>query len=267
MDRHIELIDYRRLSRKRIILIAESISHAYARLEGDMPANYFAINFDVVYNSLIYPEYAINLEEGDDLGSQDDVKILGAYGPSTNTICLDAVLNDENDPLHHKKGFTFWHELGHAILHGEWLRTNPGTGEGRQVTVENSLSSTAEKRMEQQANLFASRAAIPQWFLNFVLESTFGLNRPIRYVGPATYQLFAWGVRNNCYVDSFHELCISIAYRIRSRFNGMSIESIANRVQESDFVVDLTDRTDRVGGSTPLFRTCPVSSGAALATA
>jgi hypothetical protein len=248
-------------------LIAEELSRSYARLVGDIPANFFTVNFDAVYDSLIYPQYGINLEEGDDLDYHDGEKVIGYYEAKSNTIFLDAVLNDANDLLRHKKGFTFWHELGHAILHGEWLRTHSGTMETRIVTVENSLSSAAEKKMEQQANLFASRAAVPQWFLNFVLKSTFQLTRPIRYIGPANYQLYAWGVRHESHVNSFHELCRNIAYRIRHRFNGLSIEAITYRIQESDYVIDVQDHVNRGTTKIPLFRTCPLSIEGMLASA
>lgn len=265
MDRKFELIDYRRLSRKRIISIAESLSDSYAKLYGSLPPNCFSISFDDVYDSLIYPTYGITLEEGDDLGFHNGEKILGCYEPIGNIIRLDALLNDPNDLRHHKKGFTFWHELGHALLHGEWFRTYPGTtSDKRIITFEDSLSSAAEGRREQQANLFAAHASVPIWWLNYVLKSTFDLNRPIRYIGPAKYQLYPWNDRRECRVETFQELCMDIAYLIRHRFSGMSIEVITNRIRESDYVVDVSDHRDQRTSSIPLYRTSPVFAQGAL---
>lgn len=151
MDRELEVIDYRRLGRKRIIEIAEKVSWSYALLHGKTPKNYFTLNFDAVYESYIYPTHGINLDETEDLKFDDHgEKVLGCYDPADNTIHLDPVLNDKEDLLHHKKGFTFWHELGHALLHGGWIRQRAGLVGTRLITTETSLTSDALAKMEQQ---------------------------------------------------------------------------------------------------------------------
>jgi hypothetical protein len=260
MDRQLEVIDYRRLSRKRIIEIAEGISWSYALLNGNVPTNYFTLNFDSVYDSYIYPTYRINLDENEDLDYHDGEKVLGCYDPEHNTIHLDPVLNDLDDLDHHRKGFTFWHELGHALLHGGWLRAHVGLIGTRLITTETSLSSDALAKMEHQANLFASRAAVPQWFLDFVMKSTFSLIRPIRYIGPSKYQLYPWGDCQQSYAETFQELCRIIAYPIRHRFGGLSIEAIANRVRESNWIDDVTGESKH-RGTLPLYRTSPHAAG------
>src|SRR3972149_6981769 len=97
MDRPFELLESHRLSKKRIIKINEQISRSYALLWEDFPANYFTINFELVYDMLVYPRYGISLEEGDDLGENNGEKILGFFDAGTNTIALDQVLNDKDD--------------------------------------------------------------------------------------------------------------------------------------------------------------------------
>jgi hypothetical protein len=44
------ILNPHRLSRNRIIGIAEQISRSYALLHGDLPANFFTINFELVYD-------------------------------------------------------------------------------------------------------------------------------------------------------------------------------------------------------------------------
>jgi hypothetical protein len=253
-----------RLSRKKIVLIAETLTRSYARMHGDTPKNYFTINFDHVYDTLVYPRYGILLEEGDDLGECNGEKILGYYDAFTNTISLDGILNDTSDLISRKKVFTAWHELGHAILHRAWVRTHVGQfSDGRIVTVESAISMEASRKLEQQANLFASHAAAPQWFLDFVIQSTYDLNRPIRYVGPARYWLEVWGCRRMCPICTFAELCMNIAYHIRHRFGGLSIESLSYRVHSSRWVTDVTLPSRPC--PTPLFRTAPIHVSSVLA--
>jgi hypothetical protein len=263
-EHSLDSIDPLRLSRKQIVAIAEQLSRSYAWLHGDFPANYFTIGFDHMYDTLIYPKYGISLEEGDDLGEHNGEKVLGYYDANANTIALDSILNDKSDLVSAKKVFTSWHELGHALLHGSWLRAHPGRyADGRVITVESGILPETVDRFERQANLFASHAAVPQWFLDFVLESTFRLTRPIRYVGPARYWLEVWGCKKICPVSRFQELCVDIAYQIRRRFGGLSIEALSYRVRASRWVVDVTESVLPL--SMPLLRTAPIQVGAALA--
>jgi hypothetical protein len=206
------------------------------------------------------------LEEGDDLGEIDGEKVLGYYEAQTNTISLDAVLNNSSHPLHWKKTFTFWHELGHALLHGEWMRRNPGSCPDSQlITVESDISASTTKRLEQQANLFAARAGAPQWFLNFVLESTFRLTRPFRYIGPGTYWLDVWGCARLRTVSSFEDFCRNISYQVRHRFGGMPIESLTYRVMESEWVIDVSEEIQSSEQSFRAYRSAPFPVGESFA--
>jgi hypothetical protein len=266
MDRVPEVTDPLRLSRKRLIGTAEQISRSYALSNGEWPANYFTINFDHIYDNFIYPNYGISLEEGDDLGYDDDgEKVLGFFDATTNTISLDGALNNRDELIHAKRVFTAWHELGHAILHGDWLRSHPGRFKGgRIITTESALNEQTTDRFERQANLFASHSAAPSWFLDFVLKSTFSLTRPIRFVGPAPYWLDVWGRRKICHPATFHELCRDIAYQVRHRFGGLSVEALTYRVQSSQWTLDVS--TTAPAAISPLLRTAPVHVSAMLMT-
>jgi hypothetical protein len=257
MDRRFEELDPLRLSRRQIVSIAERVTKVYALIHGDDAFELFSIHFDLVYDELIYPKYGISLEVGDDLGYENGEKVLGYFDAWTNTIALDRVLADKNNPYFVKRGFTAWHELGHAVLHGGWMRNHVGRCvNGRIVTLDSSISTETSGKLERQANLFAAHAAMPLWFVDSVLASTFELTRPIRYIGPRTYQLYIHGCRRTCSAKDFRELCIYIAYYIRHRFGGMSVESLSYRVAESTWLADTTTHEDpRV-----LLRTSPTIS-------
>lgn len=255
-----------RLSRRRIVEIAEDLSISYKRMSLDCPDILFTISFDHLYDSLIYPEYGISLEEGEDLGEVDGEKILGYYDYTNNVIVLDAILDDRSQLISRKKAFTAWHELGHALLHGAWLRANAAVHrDARVVTCESSFSSYTTDRLERQANLLAAHAAAPTWFLDYVLKSTFRLARPIEFRGPYEYWLEVHGIRKLTYAENFRELCLGIARQIQHRFGALSIESLSYRVEESVWVSDVTraySNPERLFRSIPVTETTFVPCGA-----
>jgi len=260
-----EFFNPMRISKSRIIQIAESLSYSYVQLHGSTPKDFFSISFDHVYDTLIYPQYEIALEEGDSLGMDGEKKILGHYDVLAATISLDAALCDKSNSLSSKKAFTFWHELGHAFLHTEWLRTQIARfPDGRFITTDLSISPETTEKLERQANLFASHAAVPSWFLDFVLKSTFNLDHPIFYRGPNTYWLDVWGQRKLCEIGSFSELCRMIAYNIRNRFGGLSIESLTYRIESSPLLINVSHEKTM---PPRLMRAASVEFDAALATA
>jgi hypothetical protein len=66
-----------RLTNKKIIGIAEDISILYAQLNGEVHPDLFSIAFDQVFDTVIYPQYEILLDEESDLGFHQDEKVLG----------------------------------------------------------------------------------------------------------------------------------------------------------------------------------------------
>lgn len=228
-----------RMSNKRIIAEAESLFRSFVEVVGfDIAA--LGINFNLIYDEVIYPKYEILLVEDEDLGHSDDgEKILGRFDPESNTVFIDANL-DARDP---RRAFTCWHEMGgHAILQGDWLRSElKRLGRSRGIiTTESMLSPDVESRLERQANLFASHAAAPSFFLDAAIRCAFQLRNPYRYVGPRCYTFSLKSGTKTRLVESFPDLCMQIANFIKRRFGGLSSEALSYRVAESPWVIDLT---------------------------
>jgi hypothetical protein len=200
------------------------------------------MNFDHIYDNYIYPEYGIGLEEGYDLGfDEDGKKILGRFDPVSNTAYIDASLgNGGGDP---RRAFTCWHEVGgHGVLQGEWLRRELArlNCPGYITTTEEVIGGTTLYELERQANRFAAYAAAPTWFLQGILQATFQTTRPVRYVKPTGYSLVVNGHTVHCYAADYNDLCRRVAYYISSRFGGLSLQALGYRVAEVGFVIDST---------------------------
>lgn len=234
-------------SPRRIVETAENISRQYALLvEPELAL--MAISFDGAYEQVIYPDFGIVLVEDEDLGFDDDgKKILGQYDPWENTAFIDASLHSTTrDP---RRTFTCWHEVGgHGILQGDWLRQQLGRNRRGDcvITTEDSIDLATTHALERQANVFASHAGAPTWFLNHAIRETYRVTRPIRYVGPGKYCL---DVRGHCQrydVEDFNDLCRVLALNIQWKFGGMSIEALSYRIEDTPFVVDVTRRSFRL---------------------
>lgn len=228
-------------SRQEIIRRATELVRGYAEYVGNDFA-LLGVNFDVIFEEYIYPEYEIELIETHDLGiDEDGEKVLGFFQPELNRVYIDRIL--QNDP---RRVFTCWHEVGgHAILQGDWLRREINrTGMVREiVTTAPMLSPDVVGTLEWQANLFAAHAAAPSGFVGHVIQQTFGLRRPFRYIGPGQYSFSLSSGTRIRKVGSFSELCNCIAFYIKHRFGGLSVEALSYRVAESRWVINSIDRT------------------------
>lgn len=233
-------------SRQEIIRRATGLIGRYAHCVGNDVAMLW-INFDVVFNEFIYPEYEIELIEDCDLGCDDSgEKVLGYFQPSRNCVFIDRSL--KSDP---RRSFTCWHEVGgHAILQGDWLRqemSRAGVACGIKTTAP-MLTPKAEGALERQANLFAAHAAAPSGFVSYVIRQTFGLgNRLLLYTGPRQYSFALSSGTRIREVADFSEFCSCVAYYIKHRFGGLSVEALSYRVAESKMVVDTTPRPSPLG--------------------
>ena len=227
------------LSRHTIIREAEDLTKRFARVFGLKPP-LLAINFDLVYEHVIYPEYEICLVEDQDLGHCDDgAKILGIYEPLSNTVYIDETIGPTSGDA--RRTFTLWHEVGgHGILQGNWLRAelNRLRRSSAIITTEESLDKDTSDTLEQQANLFAAYSAAPTWLLNYAIKTTFDVTRPIRYIGRRKYCLDVRHTTRFYDVENFNELCRIIAHHIKWLFGGLSTEALSYRVERSPLVVD-----------------------------
>lgn len=230
------------ISRKDIIESAELISQKFAKIRGRHPAHLFTINFELIYEDCLYPEYEFDFDDDCDLGCDEDgEQIYGAFEPESNCICVDRSLNNPAELLGRKKTFTIWHEVGHAILHRGWILSQARQrGIKRLTDTELSIEPDVESNLERQANLFAGRAGAPTWFLDYVLSETFSLRtRQLRYTGPGRYGFYVRGFDTQYSISSFAHFCAVAAYHVRDRFGGLSVEALSYRVAESRLVLDL----------------------------
>lgn len=226
------------LSRGQIIRTAEVLIRRHYDIVGHRAAR-LGLRFESIYDNVIYPDYEVELEFGEDLGyeSGSGNKVLGKFLPHENVVFIDPILTPD-DP---RRTFTLWHEVGgHAILQGAWLRSELRRIHTELHTTEADLSPTVESRLEWQANVFAGHAAAPTWLIAYAMRTAFGLNRPYRYIGPQSYWFpFPKGDRS-VHCRSLNEVCRRIAYCIQRWFGGLSVEALSYRIEESSCVVDET---------------------------
>jgi hypothetical protein len=221
---------------------AEQLTLAYAEQVGLEVAR-LGINFQVVYEEVIYPDFGIELQEGLDLGFDDSgKKLFGRFLPMENIVQIDRIISD--DPNHPQRAFTYWHEVGgHGVLQGDWLRKQLKLHGGSSciATTEDSLSFDVISALERQANVYAARAGAPNWLLYHVVNETMDLSRPIRYIGPSKYTLQIQGRAETVNVKSFEHLCWIIGKQIQFRFGWLSAEALGYRIAETSMVKDFTN--------------------------
>ena len=221
---------------------AEQLTLAYAEQVGLEVAR-LGINFQVVYEEVIYPDFGIELQEGLDLGFDDSgKKLFGRFLPMENIVQIDRIISD--DPNHPQRAFTYWHEVGgHGVLQGDWLRKQLKLHGGSSciATTEDSLSFDVISALERQANVYAARAGAPNWLLYHVVNETMDLSRPIRYIGPSKYTLQIQGRTETVNVKSFEHLCWIIGKQIQFRFGWLSAEALGYRIAETSMVKDFTN--------------------------
>ena len=197
-------------------------------------------HFDDVYEKVLYPKFKIEMYDEHDLGSSPDgSELLGEYNVGENTAYFDNKISVESrDP---RREFTRWHEVaGHGALQGEWLRKRlASTGIGGIIkTTEASLSPSAERRLERQANLFACRCAAPDWLVDWAVRKIFRPNRPFLYEKPGDYWLHPHGLGTKLYISSAWELQSWIGRKISAYFGGLSGEALGYRVSDLGWVND-----------------------------
>jgi hypothetical protein len=191
------------------------------------------LQFDRVYEEVIYPNYGIGLDEKTDLGFDEaGRKIIGYFEPGENKAYIDISLR--KDP---RREFTRWHEVaGHGILQGAWLRKLMSRG----VTTEDDLSPDTINVLERQANLFGANAAAPLWLVDAMIVRVFRPTKPFFYPGPCGYWLDANGWPRQYHIFSFDELCQTIAWKLQPYFGYLSKEALGYRVRETGWVFDIT---------------------------
>ncbi len=223
---------------------AERLTAVYAEQVGLEIAS-LGISFQAVYEEVIYPDYGVEIREGLELGHDEaGNKILGKYLPVENLVLIDRIIS--HDQNHPQRAFTYWHEVaGHGVLQGEWLREQLKRIKQESasiLTTESSLNLATVSSLERQANIFAARAAAPDWLLYHVVVETMDLTRPVHYRGPSKYSLQVRGRTEIVTVKSFEHLCWIIGKRIQFRFGWLSAEALGYRIAETKLVKDCTEQ-------------------------
>jgi hypothetical protein len=223
------------MSEQQIRQRAESIFWEYV---GEVGENYLfsrGIDFDEVYEAVIYPRYEIEFVKTEDLGVDDDgIEILGEFLPKDNTALISRRLFDNADP---RKVFTECHEVGgHGILHGQFLREN-ATKYPKLYTTEKAIIETEDvwrkfNTFERQANTFAASFIAPAGYVLALYWKLFGAKRRVNYTGPGRYSLCFNDYTYYVNVASPYQLAWIIAKRMKHYFWGLSTESLSYKVLE-----------------------------------
>lgn len=231
-------------SRSEIIRTAEDLIRRYVAAVGREKILQYGMCFKDLYEHVVYPDFEIELIDGEAIGIGDaGGKNLGLFDVEGNTVFIDNSIGPHSgDP---RRTFTLHHEvLGHGVLHGPWLRSD--IKRLRQapffVTTEASLDPAVMNTLEQQANLLAAHTSAPAWLIEAAIILCFRPTKPFVYFEPCEYWLDVRGQNRRYHVGSFNELCRLVAFHIRGKFDGLSIESLSYRVRECRWMADRSQR-------------------------
>jgi hypothetical protein len=230
-------------SSEQVVKQAERLIEDFRAIVGRSWLLHHGLRFDDVYEQVIYPKYEIELDETKDLGFDEaGKKILGAFDVSNNVAFIDVCL--KGDP---RRVFTQWHEVGgHGVLQGQWLRDQLPRSGRRIITTEASLSANAISVLERQANLYASHAAAPSWFVDAVIGKVFRPTKPFLFFGPCRYWFEVNGIKSGYVAAAFEDLCQLIAWKIQPLFGRLSKEALSYRVKDSSWLVNKSTPSTRL---------------------
>lgn len=209
------------------------------------------LTFEEIYHGILVPEYGIEVVRDVDLGfDSDGRRRLGASDPVTDTAYMSEWFSRK--PKDPRRLFTELHEtVGHLVFQGPWLRSEMerlGLRELRFASWED------EARLERIANIVAGVAAAPEYLIVSQMRRIMELGtKPIRFVGPGTYSLRAFGTDQDHYIGSFEELCDLLVRILHPRFGGLSKEALSYEVRQCRFVQDHSVVPERM--PTFLYRT------------
>ncbi len=195
----------------------------------------YGVNFDEMYEALIYPRYEIELDRNQSLGEDDSgVPVLGEFLPVHNAALIDRRLFETND---RRLIFTTIHEvIGHGILHGPFLRKHAKKFPRLLSTVDSTgqtkhgFDLRQMNTFEWQANAFAANVVAPRTYIWCLWIKLFGTDRLLTYRGPGEYFLSYMGKPRSFYVNTPYHLAWVIAKKMRYYFWGLSTQCIAYQV-------------------------------------
>jgi len=174
---------------------------------------------------LIESHYGIHIVPSDEL-----LRFFGIDGYSTSdfsAIYVDGFVYRQR-PYRYR--FTIAHELGHRVLHEQYIRRVTFSSPDEWVNVECELDKADYARMEYQANVFAGRILVPQSHLEVEFR------RELSAIRPQIKQALDGGLRRADYVQY---ALSTIADELSSRFE-VSAEALRIRM-ESDSLDELIE--------------------------
>ena len=220
-------------SHNDIVNEAHGIFLAYNKEVGSQHILENGINFNEIYDTVIYPRTEVQLDVSRDLGCDEkDDLILGQFDPYGNVACVNKQLVDDDDP---RLIFTLNHEVGgHGVLHGPYLRKNERNHPILNTTV-NTIQNEMMMPFERQANTFAANLAAPIPFIRLLCKLHFGLSdeQSFVYTRPCSYNLNFMGSCERVYIHNKNHLARIIAKKIRRFFGGLSTEALSYQVEKA----------------------------------
>ncbi len=173
------------------------------------------LDFDDVYEAVIYPKHEIAFDDTVDLGVDDSgAKILGMFLPDDNVALVDRKFAKE-----HRSDAVYvaWHEAaGHGVYQGDFLKRHAGA-------IRHCMSTGYEWLMygsdlEHEADLFTRYAAAPVPFVTAVVDRVFGRDCRLTFNEP---NIYAFGDGSVCAGDRW-TLAYAIAAKMQPWFGGLA---------------------------------------------
>ena len=170
-------------------------------------------------------EYGLRIIVDEDLGYSGNKEILGKISFSSPCVYISPKLKNES----HRWRFTLAHEIGHFILHTEILSKIYMEAIDTEASINNDiiLDNKSLKRIELQANIFASALLMPEKSFLPVAQFAFSQNRVNR---------------GRLYLDNQpcnRDLFYKVANEISSHFN-VSVEAVKYRLIAHNLMEDHT---------------------------
>lgn len=224
------------LSRASIEKIADGLFCDYVNVCAPNDFDRRGMNFEDFYERVLYPTFEFRFGLPGFVTPASGNGMLGEYRPLTNEILLYCAPDDP------RFTFTRAHEVGHAILHGPMLRAFL---KGRQRSVRlisnvSAISGSTASRSEIQANQFAAAIAAPMRLVSWAIRRVLAPTKPLVFLRSGPYCLTADGQSQSMWLETYSDLCVAVALRIRRFFDGLSVQALSYRVEISPWLRNLS---------------------------
>jgi hypothetical protein len=135
-----------------------------------------------------------------------------------NAICVDQFVYEQR---YHRFRFTLAHELGHRVLHQEYLSKHKFSSIAEWKNVVDQLNPSDHSKMEYQSNVFAGQVLVPKEFLRVEFKEQ------LRILEPQIEQARSSGLSRDDYV---HTVLYEIANGLSPKFD-VSVDVLTRRIE------------------------------------